>query len=159
MSVLRLLLLVSLAMTIAGGCQRASSEVELRPEESQHNEHEQGNHQQDQDEASGDSLESQLAEIKSLDQSIAKILKSETPGEAHSLLHEIAYALQTLQASVKEQAHPEQESIHQTIENLLDYFAEIDAIFHGGEGATYEEMATKINAAFEQLSQLLKTAQ
>lgn len=69
--------------------------------------------------------------------------------KAHGPLHEIGHVLTSLPKLAEKEGKSAEDvkAINEATESLLDAFGEVDKTFHGGEGATYGEVAAEVEAA------------
>lgn len=101
-----------------------------------------------------------VAELEEMNQAIAAAFAANDPDAAHDPLHEVGHVLDELPSLAKKQALSDEAlaAIGSAVEKLFNAFGKVDEKFHGGEGATYDEVKADIDAAMDVLRQHLPEA-
>lgn len=101
-----------------------------------------------------------VAELEEMNKAIATAFASNDSDAAHDPLHEVGHVLDELPALAKKQSLSDEAvaAIGAAVEKLFDSFGKVDAMFHDGEGATYDEVKADIDANMEVLRQHLPGA-
>ena len=99
------------------------------------------------------SFKDSVSKLSEMNQVIKTSLASDDLDKAHGPLHEVGHVLEALATAAKNEKFSEADmaTIKSAKEDLFDAFGEIDKTFHGGEGATYDEVANKITGAMNKL--------
>jgi hypothetical protein len=98
-----------------------------------------------------------VAELEAMNKAIAAAFAANDADAAHDPLHEIGHVLDELPALAKKQELSDEAvaAIGAAVEKLFDAFGKVDAMFHDGEGATYDEVKADVDANMEVLRQYL----
>lgn len=138
-------LLLSLPFVLASGCSEAPPATE--PAEHAHDEH--AHHHPE-------TLAEAVAELSELRDTIRDAFAANDPDKAHDPLHEIGHALEAVSELAQEEKLPEDKLavVTTSVESLMQSFGEIDKSMHGQEGASYKDVADKIEEALKALQQL-----
>ncbi|MEY4181120.1 MAG: hypothetical protein RLY70_4695 [Planctomycetota bacterium] len=72
---------------------------------------------------------------------------------AHGPLHDVGGLLELIPVLASKETKDEATlaAIRKSVDELFDYYGKVDEKLHGETGATYEEVSSKIDAAFEKL--------
>lgn len=75
---------------------------------------------------------------------------------AHGPLHDIGHLLEQIPVLAGQETKDEARlaELKKVVDELFDHYGKVDEKLHGEEGATYEEVADKIDAAMEKLKKL-----
>ena len=138
-------LLLSLPFVFASGCSEAPPVTE--PAGHAHDEH--AHHHPE-------TLAEAVAELSELRDTIRDAFAANDPDKAHDPLHEIGHALEAVAELAQEEKLPEDKLavVKTSVESLMQSFGEIDKSMHGQEGASYKDVADKIEEALKALQQL-----
>lgn len=95
-----------------------------------------------------------VLELTALWDSIRGGFENNDEEAAHGPLHDVGHVLEKVVGLAEEEGISGEQLVAVTDakESLLDAFGEIDKKLHGGEGATYDEVSGKIDAALKKLS-------
>lgn len=98
-----------------------------------------------------------VAKLKELNKVIAAAFASNDVDAAHDPLHQIGRMLDDLPALAKKQKLGDNAvaEISISVEKLFDAFGKVDEKFHGGEGATYDEVKADVDSSMDVLRQYL----
>jgi hypothetical protein len=72
---------------------------------------------------------------------------------AHGPLHDVGHVLELIPVLAAKETKDEAvlAAIRKPVDELFDYYGKVDEKLHGETGVTYEEVSSKIDAAFEKL--------
>ena len=99
------------------------------------------------------SVVSELVEMKNV---IRDAFAANDPDKAHGPLHEVGHAIGELSglAAKANLSADQMNSLKSACDTLMDAFGEIDKTFHGGEGKTYDEVASDIHTSMQTVTRL-----
>jgi ribosomal protein L17 len=99
-----------------------------------------------------------VAELEAMHKTIADAFAKGDISAADEPIHEVGHVLEELVAMAKKESMDEAAvaAISAAVESLFDAFAQVDEKIHGGEGATYDQVQTDIEAGFTVLNQYVK---
>jgi hypothetical protein len=151
LSLLPLAILTASACLI-GGCRKSDTNAERPPvsiDELESDVHVDHKHAETYPEA--------VAELEEMNKAIAAAFAANDADAAHDPLHEIGHVLDELPALAKKQELSDEAvaAIGAAVEKLFDAFGKVDAMFHDGEGATYDEVKADVDASMDVLRQHL----
>lgn len=143
----RLLSLVGIAYLVVSlaGCNNA-------PAVKKHDDHDHAHGKHDEHH---ETYASAVREVQELRDKIRDGFAAKKEKEADEALHEVGHLLEEIPELAEKEhfAAADLLAIKAASKALFDHFGAIDKKIHGGEGSTYAELATKIDAALEQLTQ------
>lgn len=98
-----------------------------------------------------------VAELEEMNQAIASAFASNDVDAAHDPLHEVGHVLDELPALAKKHQLGDEAvaAISAAVEKLFEAFGKVDEKFHGGEGATYDEVKADVDSSMDVLRQYL----
>jgi len=98
-----------------------------------------------------------VAELEEMNTVIAAAFASNDVDAAHDPLHEVGHVLDELPTLAKKQELSDDAvaAIGAAVEKLFEAFGKVDAKFHDGEGATYDEVKADVDASMDVLRQHL----
>jgi predicted RNase H-like HicB family nuclease len=98
-----------------------------------------------------------VAELEEMNKTIAAAFAANDIDSADEPIHEVGHVLDEVVTLAKKETLPEDAiaAISGAVEKLFDAFGRVDEKIHGGEGATYGEVQSDIDAGFEVLRQYL----
>ena len=102
------------------------------------------------------SFKDSVAQLVSIRNNIRDCIAAGDLDGAHGPLHEVGHVLEHVAKQVTGESFSEGDvaSVKAATEELLDAFGEVDKTFHGGEGAPYEDMSDKIDAAVKTITDI-----
>ncbi len=94
-----------------------------------------------------------VAELEEMNKTIASAFANNDVDAAHDPLHEVGHVLDILPGLAKKQGLDGKavSAISSAVETLFDAFGRVDEKFHGGEGATYDEVKADVDSSMEVL--------
>jgi hypothetical protein len=94
-----------------------------------------------------------VAELDGLATSIKDAFTANDEDKAHGPLHDVGHILGEIPALADKESISDEDktAIKSAVEDLFESFGKLDDKMHGGEGATYEEVAGKIDQAMATL--------
>lgn len=98
-----------------------------------------------------------VAELEEMNKTIASAFADNDVDAAHDPLHEVGHVLDELPGLAKKQALGDEAvaAISAAVETLFNAFGKVDEKFHGGEGATYDEVKADVDSSMEVLRKYL----
>ncbi|TWT72720.1 hypothetical protein Pla123a_40190 [Posidoniimonas polymericola] len=89
-------------------------------------------------------LEHMAADIKSS-------FQADKPGDAHDAMHEIGHVILSIPALAEKAGVGSADEVKQVTDDLMDGFAKLDDVMHGGDKVTWDDVSAKIDAAMQKL--------
>ena len=98
-----------------------------------------------------------VAELEEMNKAIAAAFASNDVDAAHDPLHEAGHVLDELPELAKRQQLNDKAvaAIIAAVETLFNAFGKVDEKFHGGKGATYDEVKADVDSSMNVLRQYL----
>jgi hypothetical protein len=102
-----------------------------------------------------------VAELEEMNKTIASAFANNDVDAAHDPLHEVGHVLDELPGLAKKQELGDEAvaAISAAVETLFDAFGKVDEKFHGGEGATYDEVKAKVDSSMDVLRKYLPASE
>jgi outer membrane murein-binding lipoprotein Lpp len=93
--------------------------------------------------------------LNELATSIKEALTANDEDKAHDPLHKIGHVLEEIPALANKESFNDEdkEAIKKAVDELFDCFGKLDEKMHGKEGATYDEVANRIEQALATLQE------
>jgi hypothetical protein len=137
---LRLLLLgAAVVALVTPGCNsKTSTDSKANPEQDV-----------ESDEQHAETYAAAVAELNGLATSIKDAFIANDEDKAHDPLHDVGHILGEIPALADKESISDEDkaAIKSAVEDLFEGFGALDDKMHGGEGATYEEVADQIEQA------------
>lgn len=98
-----------------------------------------------------------VAELEEMNKTIASAFANNDVAAAHDPLHEVGHVLDGLPGLAKKQELGDEAvaAISAAVETLFNAFGKVDEQFHGGEGATYDEVKADVDSSMDVLRKYL----
>ena len=144
-------LLVTVSVFI--GCSTDSSDADAKTGETHAEGHdEQGDHPETYDEA--------VEAVVGMDAEIKDAFEKDDTEAAHGPLHKIGHVLEEVNelAEKTDLSDEQRKSVATAVEQLFEAFGAVDAVMHGKDGKTYDEVAGQIQENLEILKSMKPAA-
>ena len=97
-----------------------------------------------------------VAGLAALRDTIRDAFAAKDDDKAHEPLHEVGHLLEYLPELAEKHSPPiDSAAVKKDADELFDLFGKVDEKMHGAEGATYADVADKIDAGVDRLQKLL----
>lgn len=157
------LVALTISLALLAGCKDSASATPNGADQAVHqhddHDHEHGNGHDHDHSAVPKSFAAAVDQLVSLRNAIRDGFAKNDVDAAHGPLHDVGHLLEDL-AKLAESHQPavDVSAVKKDADELFDLFGKVDEKLHGDEGATYSEVAEKVDAAVERLRQLASGA-
>jgi len=131
------------------GCSKSSTEAPSHASASHGDEHD---HEHDAPKSYGEAVAS-LAELRD---TMRDAFAAQDDDKAHGPLHEVGHLLEHLPELAEKHSPPiDSTAVKKDADELFDLFGKVDEKMHGAEGASYADVAERIDAGIDRLQRLV----
>lgn len=137
-------------ISIQTGCSKADTTADATTGQSDdHDDHDHGDH--DHSDMSFGVL---IAEVEELSGTISDSMAKDDADAAHDPLHHIGDVLEVLPEAAKKEglSEADQKTVNGAVAKLMDAYGAVDAIMHGEEGKSWDEVKGEIDEATQTLT-------
>ena len=129
------------------GCNKADTTADATAGQS--DDHDQDGHDHGDHDHANMSFGAAIAEIEELSGTISESMAKDDADAAHDPLHHIGDLLETLPELAKKDglSEDDQKTVNGAVAKLMDAYGAVDAIMHGEEGKSWDEVKGEIDEA------------
>ena len=135
-----------IALSLLSGCSTDTPDAADSKTGSSHT------HDDDHDEeaAHPETYEEAVAAVVGMDREIKDALAKDDKKTAHAPLHKIGHVLEEINelAAKTDMTDEQRKTVDGAVDQLFDAFGAIDAVMHGKDGKTYDEVAKQIEVPY-----------
>jgi hypothetical protein len=153
----RLPTLVAMACLLSPlvGCGTATTEAPSHASATDADEHDH-DHEGETHDDTPKSYGEAVASLAAFRDTIRDTFAAKDDDKAHELLHEVGHLLEHLPELAQKHSPPiDSAAVKKDADELFGLFGKVDEKMHGAEGATYADVADKIDAVVDRLQKLL----
>lgn len=139
-------------ISIQTGCSKADTTADATTGQS--DDHDGHDHDHGDHDHSDMSFGVLIAEVEELSGTISDSMAKDDAGAAHDPLHHIGDVLEVLPEAAKKEglSEADQKTVNGAVAKLMDAYGAVDAIMHGEEGKSWDEVKGEIDEATQTLT-------